>query len=195
MSNREPTLRDILLPEATELPEYVWSPLEAARPVKELREKVLALAPGFAWGPEAARISSMVFELLNIGIFRNALVKVWNESGLFRKYLDRDSYAPEETIEVTLADHTITSRHHPRIELLLNGDPVYPIVLDLTVTITVRGAVIEIQDGKIKRVRTGELRGAGDLKWEGYLLASEKLRPIPLPGTREFGGGGIPILA
>ena len=156
---------------------------------------MLALAPGFAWGPEAARISSMVFELLNVGIVRNALVKVWNESGLFRKYLDRDAYPPEETIEVTLVDHTITSRHHPKIELLLNGAPVYPIVLDVTVTITVQGAVIEIQDGKIKTVRIGELGGGGDLKWEGYLLASEKLKPIPLPGTREFGEGGIPILA
>jgi len=122
-------------------------------------------------------------------------VKVWNDGGLFRKYLDKGAYPPDETIEVALADHSVTSRHQPRIELLLNGQPVYPIVLDVAVTVTVHGAVIEVRDGRIMKVRTGELKGEGDLKWEGFLLASEKLKPIQLPGVKEFGDGGIPIVA
>jgi hypothetical protein len=137
----------------------------------------------------------MIVDLLDVGVARDVLVRVWNDGGLFRRYLDRSAYSPEETIEVVLVDHSITSKHQPRIELLLNGEPVHPIVLDVTVTVTVHGAIIEIRDGRITKVRTGELKGEGELKWEGFLLASEKLKPIQLDGVKEFGDGGIPIVA
>lgn len=189
------TLRDILLPSEAALPEHVWSLLESSRPVKELKQKALALIPGFAWGPEAGRIAGMVFDLLDVSVARDVLVKVWNEGGLFARYLNTKQYAPEETVEVALVDHRVTSKHKPRIELLLNGDPLYPMVLDVTVTVTVHGAVVEIRDGAIRKIRTGTLEGEGVLKWEGFLLASEKMKPVQIPGSREFGEGGIPIVA
>lgn len=188
------TLRDILLPSEEGLPGHVWSLLESCRPVKELRDKVLAGMPGFDWGPQATDIATMVLDLLDIGIAQDVLVKVWNEGGLFAKYRDRTTYDPKETVEVALVDHTVTSKHQPRIELLLNGQALYPLVLDVTVTVTVHGAVVEIRDGAIRKIRTGTLDGEGVLKWEGFLLASEKLKPVQLPGSKEFGEGGIPIV-
>lgn len=189
------TLRDILIPSEAALPEHVWSLLESSRPVKELKQKVLALAPAFPWGPEAERIAGMVFDLLDVGVAKDVLLKVWNEGGIFARYLDREKYPPGETVEVALVDHSVTSKHQPRLELLLNGEPVLPLVLDVTVTVTVHGAVVEIRDGAIRKIRTGTLEGEGVLKWEGFLLASEKLKPVQLPGSKEFGGGGIPIVA
>jgi hypothetical protein len=193
MSDREPTLRDILLPGAGELPDHVWSQLEAARPVKELKDRILSWTPGFDWAAEADRIAGMVFDLLDVGIIRGVLAKVWNERGVFRKYLDPERYPPDETVEVVLEDHTVTSKHQPRIEPRVNGDPASPIVLDVNVIVTVQGAVIEVRGGKIKRIRTGEIRGGGDLKWEGFLLASEKLKPIQR-AAGGFGDGGIPVV-
>ncbi|MGD8320458.1 MAG: hypothetical protein PVJ02_08390 [Gemmatimonadota bacterium] len=189
------TVKDILLPSEAAFPDHVWSLLESTRPVKELKGLVLATAPDFAWDPEAERIAGMVADLLDIGVARDVLVKAWNEGGLFARYLNRGRYAPEEVVEVALVDHTVTSKHRPRLEILLNGDPLTPLVLDVTVKVTVQGAVVEIQDGTIRRIRTGTLRGEGDLKWEGFLLASEKSKPVQLPGVKEFGGGGIPIVA
>ena len=77
------------------------------------------------WG--GALIEAQIFEklkdLLAIGI-PDILVAAWNKYRILLKYLDREKYPPNESFLVPLAEHSITSEHHPYVEILVNDQPV-----------------------------------------------------------------------
>jgi hypothetical protein len=93
---------------------------------------------------------------------------------------------------VPLSEHTVKSEHNPHVEILVNDEPVGKIAFQIALTFTVRGAILIVQDGKIRGFKTGEIRGKGTLKCEGLLLLEQDFRAIPLPGSVDL-GDGIPI--
>jgi hypothetical protein len=190
----EVTLRDVILPTGGKVPDDLQSHVESIKTVIDLREELQKRISGFEWKPQAAEIAGKVADLLDVGIVEDVLIRVWNKGKLFQKYLNKEAYRPEDTVEVALADHTVRSNHEPHIQILLDGIELPPIRFDVNVTLTVSGAILDIQDGKITRLRTGKVSGKGELKYEGFLLASEKFKPIPLPGDKKF-KEPIPILS
>jgi hypothetical protein len=195
MSRNDLTFRDILFFSQADLPDSVRSYIEATAAVVEMKEKLEKSVRGLDWGPLGKRIADRVLEVLDVGIAQEVLVKVWNEGGLFQKYLQGEKASPDDTFEVALVDHSIRSVHHPGIEITLNDVPLRSIELEVTVKLTVKGAVLEIQSGKIKSLETGELKGKGEIRCEGFLLLSEELPPVHLKGKKVFEDGGIAILS
>ncbi|MCZ6776037.1 MAG: hypothetical protein O7D34_06245, partial [Ignavibacteria bacterium] len=61
--------------------------------------------------------------------------------------------------------------------------------------IMLEGALLKIQDGKIKEITTGSCKGEGSVACEGYEIAKRELKSISLPGTIDLGEGvAIPPL-
>ncbi len=189
MHDGDVTFGKILLP--PERAGAVSRKFERTRPLRDVHaelEKHQALRSR----GNLALVAGKIGDLLDVGIARNVLLKVWNDAQLFRRYLDRDRYPSNETIAVPLAEHTITSTHHPYLEVRFDASVIRRIDFELSLTVTLKGFIIEIQDARIKKIRTGTYSGKMELKCEGARLVSETLDSTDLPGEWEF-KGGIPI--
>jgi hypothetical protein len=171
----------------------IKSRIEKSDQVASLREQVSNAVGKSGWPVTLEEIHKKIADLLDISIL-DVLVGGWNTYRGLRKYLDKEKYPPTQSILVPLAEHTVKSEHHPYIEILINNEPAIKIAFEATLTFAARNVILLVQDGKIKGVRTGEIKGKGTIKCEGALLLEQDFRAIPLPGSVDL-GDGIPIPA
>jgi hypothetical protein len=133
----------------------------------------------------ASELGSLLKQIRLVDIF----VGAWNKSRELRKYSDPKKYPPDEANFVPLVEHTITSTHHPYLEVLINNSPVRKVRLEVIVKITLQGAVLKIQGGKIKEIRSAAGRGEGEIGIEGAELSKTEPKSFSLPGVIDMGDG------
>jgi hypothetical protein len=167
------------------------STLESSGQVSAVKEAAEKQAKGVGWGIIKDQIFEKLKDLLAVGI-PDILVAAWNKYEILLKYLDREKYPPNESFLVPLAEHCITSEHHPYVEILVNDQPVGKIGFDIKVALTLEGIILKIQDGKIKEIFTGTCKGKGTISCDNVLILEEKTEAVPLPGSIDL-GQGIPI--
>ncbi len=162
--------------------------LDASAAMSELRRRVeLKLAPSL-W-PRA--IGEAIGEALNVRL-ADLLVAGWNRYRELSKYTDRDRYPPDQINEVALAQHRIATTHEPRVAIVVDGATVAEIHLRIDLTIDLEGAILKIQDARIKEAALGACEVSGTLRCEGIDVADAE-RAFTLPGTVSF-GDGIPLV-
>jgi hypothetical protein len=113
----------------------------------------------------------------------------WNKIRPLLKYRDRKAYPPEQVNLVSLAEPTVTSTHHPYIELLLDQKSVKKYELDLVLALCFETAVLRIQDARITAIKAGKCKGKGTLKYEGKTLYERATKEFTLPGELSLGEG------
>ena len=165
--------------------------MERNDPALLLREKISATMGKNGWAAASEEIYKKATDLLDISVV-DVLLGAWSKYQALKKYLDKEKYPSTQSILVPLAEHTVKSEHSPHVEILVNDEPIGRIAFQIALTFTVRGAILIVQDGKIRGFKTGEIKGKGTLKCEGLLLLEQDFRPIPLPGSIDL-GDGIPI--
>ena len=62
-----------------------------------------------------------------------------------------------------LAEHDIDSKHSPVIEVLMNNTPVLKLTFAVDLTLTVKGAVLRIQNARIREIRPGDVSAKGKI--------------------------------
>jgi hypothetical protein len=133
----------------------------------------------------ARELGSLLKQIRLVDIF----VGAWNKSRQLRKYLDPTKYPPDEAVFVPLVEHTITSTHQPYLEVLINDRPVGKVRLEVIVKINLQGAVLKIQGGRIKEIRSAEAQGEGAIRIEGAELLKMETKSFSLPGVIDLGAG------
>lgn len=101
--------------------------------------------------------------------------------------------APGTREVVDLVTHTISSSHHPRIELIVDDIKVATLGLDLELAFTVKGAVATVHGGRLVGLHSGDCYVVGMVSAQGRELAA-KDRHVQLPLLLHL-GDGIPLLA
>jgi hypothetical protein len=167
------------------------SAIESGEQVSAVKGLVLKQTKGVGWGVIKDEIFKKLVDLLEISI-PYILVAAWNKYEILLKYLDREKYPPNESFLVPLAEHCITSEHHPYVEILVNDQPVGKIGFDINVALTLEGIILKIQDGKIKEIFTGTCKGKGTISYDNIVILEKKTESVPLPGSIDL-GQGIPI--
>ena len=167
------------------------SAIESGEQVSAVKGLVLKQTKGVGWGVIKEEIFKKLGDLLEISI-PDILVAAWNKYEILLKYLDREKYPPNESFLVPLAEHCITSEHHPYVEILVNDQPVGKIGFDINVALTLEGIILKIQDGKIKEIFTGTCKGKGTISCDNIVILEKKTESVPLPGAIDL-GQGIPI--
>lgn len=136
-------------------------------------------ARGLPWSAAVQRIAPEVKNLPPIDVPEIAAA-AWNNYHTFKPYTDPAKYPPESTIPVRLLKHTITSKHRPSIEVLLNEKRVWKITFELDLSL-VLSASVAVRAGKIVEIRPlDECQADGSLKWAGVLLAKRDTKPLKL---------------
>jgi hypothetical protein len=165
--------------------------LDSVGVVSALKEKVAVMGRGLKWPVPLDGLLEKIPGLLNIQL-SDVLSTAWNKYRPLRKYTDLEKYPPSEIVFVSLAEHKIESVHRPYIEIVIDEAPWKKIDFQITVTMKLKGFVLKIQGGKIKEIRTGDLKGMGKITCEGMVLLEKETESVDLPGTIDL-GEGIPI--
>ena len=105
----------------------------------------------------------------------------------------RTMNAPGSREVVDLVTHTISSSHHPHVELLVDDIKVATLGLDLELAFTVKGAVATVHGGRLVGLHSGDCYVVGTVSAQGRQLAA-KDRQVQLPLLLHL-GDGIPLLA
>ncbi|MGW7101892.1 hypothetical protein [Streptomyces sp. NPDC054883] len=83
---------------------------------------------------------------------------------------------------VALATHSITSAHHPSVDLLVDGAPAATVGVGLTVVFRISGLVAVVRDGLLVAVRSGQCAVEAKLAVRDIVVASRQGR-LDLPAT------------
>ena len=170
----------------------VKSKIEKSDHMASLREKILTTMGKTGWPMALEEIYKKAGDLLDISIL-DLLISGWNTHRGLKKYRDKEKYPPTQSILVPLAEHTVKSEHRPYVEILINDEPVGTIAFEVALTFAARNVILLIQDGKLKSVKTGEIKGKGAFMCEGGILLEQNFRQVPLPGSVDL-GDGVPLL-
>ncbi len=95
----------------------------------------------------------------------------------------RGSRGSEEI--VPLATHTVTSAHHPSVDVLVDGAPVTTVAVDLTVVFRIRALVAVVQDARLTALHSGECGVEAKLAVRGVDVATRQGR-LNLPLGRRL---------
>lgn len=190
MNNLEITLNQFF--SLKELSQSRLSTIESSEKMSLLKEKVSKEIKEIRWPVTFNEIIRKVEDLLNISI-PDIMVAAWNKYRMLLKYTDRGEYSSNETFLVPLAEHTIKSEHKPYIEILINDKSVGKIDFNINISLTLKGIILKIRDGKIQEIQTGSCKGKGTIKCENFVILEKETESISLPGSINL-GEGIPIV-
>lgn len=150
-----------------------------------LKEALEKETKGFEWAAVEERIVEEIAESLRLP-FRGVIVGAWEKERMIEETLDASRETPAETVLLPLTEHTITSEHHPRIDLMVNGRPIYTIVLDILIQITLEGCVLTIRNGKMLQADIGDFRAGATVAYGDTILLEQESEPLDVPGTIHF---------
>jgi hypothetical protein len=182
------TLSEILGWKATDLSPEQWTEFEGQPGLAAAREKIEEKgAPGLSQRKrdEILRRTGELLDMSLLDISRRA----WNKAQELAKYRNCSEHPSEKPSVVPLADHKITSRHRPYLEVRVNEQLVGRIDFEVQVEVSFKGLRLHVQSGRIKRIDTGECQAEGSLHCEGFLLARQESKKLQLPGTIDLGDG------
>ena len=175
MANSPPTLHGVFLPSG-ESDEGLSSDR-----LKHLEKALGREFKGIRWNASMPDVVSKIGELLDIPI-SEVFVASWKKAAAIQAALDESKAAPKDTIYVDLAEHTITSTHHPFITVRIGKLPAKDIKFTVAASFVLKGFTLTIRRGEIQEVRTGSCDVEGTLECLG-VQAKRKLERFQLPGT------------
>jgi hypothetical protein len=130
-------------------------------------------------------------ELLDIRL-ADIMAGAWCKYASLLRYADPRLHPPDESVVVPLAEHDIDSKHSPAIEVLMNNTPVLKLTFAVDLTLTVKGAVLRIQNARIREIRPGDVSAKGKIAFGPAVIAERKSGTLTLPGSIDL-GEGFPI--
>jgi hypothetical protein len=105
----------------------------------------------------------------------------------------RRTVATQDSSEIVeLAVHTITSTHHPLVELLVNDVHLATVRFELAVKFVIKGLVATVQHGRLVAMHSGDCDLTATLAAEGRQLARREAH-LQVPVLVRL-GSGLPLL-
>ena len=163
--------------------------LESTRSLTRVKAQVDEAAKKSPLSISANELHRPIGELLNISLL-DIIVRAWNANNLFEKYLDPEKYDPNESVLISLVDHSITSNHSPYIEVGLNGKKLGQIDFQINLALSLEGVILEIIGGQLREIRLGTMRGSGTLKCEDLVLLKRNTGSVEFPGKIPYAHTG-----
>lgn len=154
-----------------------------SREFAPVRQRMVQEMKGYPAPPSFdALVVRQLTDLLDIEL-SHVLIGAWRKRQEIIQYRDREQYPPGEVHVVPLLEHTVTSRHSPTIQPIINNVPLPKIKFDVVLRLKMKGIMLKILDAKIKEILTGECLGNGSIQFEGVTLVERQTAPVSLPGS------------
>ncbi|MEU3774583.1 hypothetical protein AB0F11_15535 [Streptomyces sp. NPDC032472] len=138
-----------------------------------------------------AELANVVDGFLDLDLV-SLLAHGWSKHSALRDAAHRTRRLPGSEEVVALATHTITSTHHPHVDLLVDGAPAATVEVGLTVVFHVRALVAVVRDALLTGVRAGACEMEAKLLVRGITVVTREGR-LDLPATMRL-RAPIPLL-
>jgi hypothetical protein len=93
---------------------------------------------------------------------------------------------------VALADHTLSMKYRPTLDVTVDGVGCGRLEFELTVSIAIKTLTLTIQNGRIVELGSGSCHGNVRLALDGAKLLDRDFPTVTLPGIIDL-GDGVPI--
>ena len=190
MSESNLMLRDLLAPSEKGLSADPRVLMESDPRLQTLKERLAKEAKKVNWDGLSDVLAQKAIELLDVPVLE-ILLRAWRKYEQVKKLAD--DHPRGKSMRVRVATHSFESQHRPCLEIIVRGLPKkITINFSVLVTVTLDGLLLRIEDGSIKAIETGTLKGQGAFSLESAVLIERDFGPIHLPGTLAL-GSGIPL--
>jgi hypothetical protein len=152
--------------------------------------RVLRQASDSVRSAVGAEVMRSVDGLLDLDL-GGMLLAGWRKHRALTAAAQQSRAAPGTSFVVSLAEHTVTSTHRPRVDLLVREKRVARVHLELSVRFTVRGLAATVRDGKLVALTGGAAEIDVELSVEDRQLA-HRTRRVDLPLVVRL-GDGVPL--
>lgn len=142
---------------------------------ENLRQVVKRKETNFPWDKIQNEISENCARLLNVPL-KTILEKTWEKYEEVSQYLDTEKFGDEHTFLIPVAEHTIVSEHHPKIEISLGGTHLATIDFEVHLELILNGILLNISEGKIQGVNAGSCKSKASLLCEGLIIFEDESR-------------------
>lgn len=179
-----PTIRDVLT--QGEGDEPLRSELQRDEVAGAVDGRLDAVSPGLR-GLARDEVMTVVLRAIDTPIV-DVLVAGWRKWEELVAAAERSLREPQATELVELRDQHMTSKHRPRIDVTLDGEPIAHVELTLELDALLHAVTAVVENGRLTALRTGHADITARLSIEGVQVA-EKGRPIELPIEIGLGEG------
>lgn len=149
--------------------EKKFSDIEIQEKIVHLKMDILQKEPQLKWKNVLTEVIGTSTKLLDIKL-KDILLSAWGKYSEVQKFLDKDKFGTDEVFMVPLAEHTITSEHHPKIEIRMGEIYLGKIDFDLELNLSLSGIILKISQGNIQEVKAGKCVSNGTFSCEGIPL-------------------------
>jgi hypothetical protein len=146
--------------------------------IVKLRKKI---PPATSWHSVQAEVATSLTDTLHSGLLE-ALAQGWAHYQALIDDARESRKSPHTPILSTLAEHAIDSTLHPYVEVFIGPTSIQKIPFDVTLTTTIKGLQLGLQDGKIVSVEMGHCEWKGSIETGGVPLIERHTQPLKLPG-------------
>lgn len=122
------------------------------------------------------------------------LLPAWKKYGEIQKFADLQSYPSEDTVLVSLVEHTVQWEQKSSLEILFKGVQVRVINFTVATELTLEGVVLQIRGGRVMAIKAGSVKGKASLAMESKVVVEKPFGTVPLPGKIDL-GEGVPLRA
>lgn len=175
------TIADIFLPAESSFD--IKAELDG-RVLTDLSEEIKQL-PDIAWSAFADEIEFALGKALDVNLI-DVVVEGWTKLKQLRDYCGQKQEDADKPFSVALAQHDVVSSHQPGIDVLLGEKVIGRIVVDVDLSLTLKGVVLTIRDDHIIAVASGKFTGAGSVKYRGATLIEKSTPEYNIPGKWTF---------
>jgi hypothetical protein len=175
------TISDIFLPVGDDLD--LKAELDG-KVIPDLSRAIQEL-PDVAWSAFSEEMQFAFAKALDIKL-ADVVAGAWSKLKQLRDYCGRKPDDPDKPFSVALARHEVVSNHQPGIDILLGEKVIGQIVVEVELSLTLKGIVLSVRDDHIIAVASGKFSGAGSLKYQGATLIEKTTKEYDIPGKWIF---------
>lgn len=132
-------------------------------------------------------------ELLDIDIPKQVFAEAWSRHPSLQTYCNSEKYPPGQSYLVPMLEHPLTTVHTPSLEPQIGGKTLGRIAVRAEVKFVIKGAILEVRDAKIMKIKIAGIEGKGGIKL-GELNILMREHKMQLPFVFDM-GEGVPIKA
>jgi hypothetical protein len=191
MSNSQMTIASIFSSRDKGMARIEPKKLEGAASLSALKHSCQEKAGDNRWPAALEEVVKKVDHLLDVPLGA-VISSAWNKYSLLKNYSNPEKYSPSESFLVPLAEHTIVSRHEPYVDILVGEHHIGRIDFVINISLTLKGSIARVQDGKLKEIRVGDCKAKGTVSYGDVILLEKESDSLELPGSIDL-GEGIPV--
>lgn len=178
------TLADVMLGDGG-LTDEAFTRLAGKDGLSQVRLRLKTLPVQSFWPLAQKTVERGLKDVLDVSL-ADVLGTAWNKYRDVQKHLHPKQARSGESVLVHMAEHSLSSTHRPRLEILVDDKEVGHIEFTVELRMTFDMATLEIREGAIREIRLGSCSGTGTLTCGSAVLLVRKLGEIHFPGVITF---------